>query len=288
VSSAPGASGDFDITIDDVSWIGPKGSASPPAEPGAPRFARALVPDDPAPLHDLPWRELARDDAGDARPGLPDGRALFVAKDPGRPLVWFRIDLEGPMPAHWIGVNLVLDVDGDPANGTAWWGKNTTFHFDRLVTAWVFQVGNRYEGSVGIVSADEAAAFRVTNDREVHLALDRAAKRVYLAVPASELEGVRTRLVAAVGSAMVHSDDLPDVGAVELGAALTRAPRGGPVRGADALAAPCTPGAGASASRHAAPAHATNVASPEESCESRAGSAESARLRSSSGSASRS
>lgn len=173
VSSAPGASGDFDVTIDDVSWIGPKGSARPPAEPGTTRFTRALVPDDAAPLHDLPWRELARDDAGDGRPGLPDGRALFVAKDPGRPLVWFRIDLESPVPAHWIGVNLVLDEDGDPANGPAWWGKNNAFHFDRLVTAWVFPVGNRYEGSVGIVPADEAAAFRVTNDRDTSRSTER-------------------------------------------------------------------------------------------------------------------
>ena len=223
VSSAPGASGPFDITIDDVAWIGPPSAGAPAPEPGTSRFARPLRPDAPAPLRDLSWRELTQDAAGDGKPGLPDGRALFVARDPARPLIWFRIDLEGPVPAHWIGVNLMLDNDGDPANGAAWWGKNTAFHFDRLVTAWVFQVGDRYEGSVGIVAADDAAAFRVTNEAEVHLAVDRDARRVYVAVPAAELAGVKSpRLVAAVGSAMLHSDDLPDEGAVDPLAALAQ------------------------------------------------------------------
>jgi hypothetical protein len=222
VSSVPGASGPFDVMIDDVAWIGPKGAGTPPAEPGTSRFTRALVPDDAAPLHGLPWRGLTKDDAGDGRPGLPDARALFVAKDRGRPLVWFRIDLEGEVPAHWIGVNLVLDNDGDPANGAAWWGKNTAFRFDRLVSAWLFQVGDRYEGSVGIVPSDEAAAFKITNDREVRLAIDRAARRVYVGVPASELAGGKVRLVAAVGSAMLHSDDLPNEGAVDPGTALAQ------------------------------------------------------------------
>jgi hypothetical protein len=223
VSSAPGASGPFDVTIDDVEWIGPPSAGAPAPEPGTSRFARPLLPDAPAPLRDLPWRELTKDAAGDGKPGLPDGRALFVARDPARPLFWFRIDLEGPVPEHWIGINLVLDNDGDPANGAAWWGKNTAFHFDRLVTAWVFQVGDRYEGSVGIVAAEDAAAFRVTNEAEVHLAVDREARRVYVAVPAAELAGAKTpRLVAAVGSAMLHSDDLPDEGAVDPLAALAQ------------------------------------------------------------------
>ena len=222
VSSVPGARGGFDVAIDDVAWIGQEGAGRPTAEPGAPRFARALVPDDPAPLRGLPWTPLASDPAGDGTAGLPDARALYVAKDPARPLVWFRIDLEGEPPSRWIGVNLALDEDGDPANGVAWWGTNGAFRLDRLVSAWVFRVGSRWEGSVGIVAAAEAAAFRVTNDREVHLALDRADRRIYLGMPASEIGGPAPRAIAAVGSAMARSDDVPDAGAAQLGAALTR------------------------------------------------------------------
>jgi hypothetical protein len=214
VSSVPGASGPFAIEIDDLAWVGADGSATAPipAE-GEPPMARPLVPDDAGPLRALAWRELARDGEADGRPGLPDARALFVARDPARPLAWFRIDLQDAPPASWIGVNVALDLDGDPANGTAWWGKNTAFRFDRLVTAWVWRVGDRYEGSVGIASSADAAEMRFTNQAEVHLAVDRPEKRVYVGVPAGVLEPAGTRIVAAVGSPMSFADDLPDEGA---------------------------------------------------------------------------
>ncbi|HEV8700426.1 MAG TPA: CIA30 family protein [Candidatus Polarisedimenticolia bacterium] len=218
VQTIPGVSGPFSIEIDDVAWIGEDGSgAAPVPAPGEPPSSRSLIPDDAAPLRALPWRELARDGEGDGRPGLPDARALFVANDPSRPLAWFRIDLQDTPPSTWMGVNLALDTDGDPANGTAWWGKNTAFHFDRLVTAWLFRVGEAYYGTVGIASVEEVAAMNLTNQEEVHFALDRSAKRVYIGVPAALVESGGARAVAAVGSVFVFSDDLPNEGGAQLG-----------------------------------------------------------------------
>src|SRR6266581_2726619 len=217
VQTVPGASGPFAIEIDDVAWIGADWpDATPTPAAGEPPTSRPLIPDDAAPLQGLPWRQLALDGEGDGRPGLPDARALFAAPDRARSLAWFRIDLQDSPPANWIGVNLALDTDGDPANGPAWWGKNTAFHFDRLVTAWVFRVGDRYEGTVGIASGDEVTAMRLTNQAEVHLAVDRSLKRVYLGVPAGLVEAGGSRVVAAVGSAMFFSDDLPNDGAASL------------------------------------------------------------------------
>lgn len=218
VQTAPGVSGPFSIEIDDVAWIGADGpGATPMPASGEPPTSRVLIPDDAAPLRALPWRELTRDGEADGRPGLPDARALYVAPDPSRPLTWFRIDLQDAPPAGWIGVNIALDTDGDPANGTAWWGKNTAFHVDRLVTAWVFRVDERYYGTVGIASGDELAAMRLTTREEVHLALDRAARRVYVGMPATLVETGGARVVAAVGSAFIFADDLPNEGAALLG-----------------------------------------------------------------------
>ena len=216
ISSAPGATGEFQVDVDDVAWVATGRRPAPPAwdAKDTPTY-RALEADDPAPLASLPWRELARDPEGDGRPGLPDARALFVAADPRRPITWVRIDLQGPVPDAWMGVNLVLDTDGDPADGTAWWGNDKTFRFDRLVTAWVFTVDRHFEGSVGIAADAQAVAGSVTNDEEVHLALDRPGRRVYLGVPAAALTA-GTRAVAAVGSSFVFSDDLPASGGVEM------------------------------------------------------------------------
>ena len=218
VQTIPGVSGPFAIEIDDVAWIAGDGPAAAPA-PAAdePASSRSLIPDDAAPLRGLPWRELAQDAAADGRPGLPDARALFVARDPSRPLAWFRVDLQDTPPSGWMGVNLAVDTDGDPANGTAWWGKNTAFHFDRLVTAWLFRAGGAWYGTIGIASTEEVAAMSLTNEEEVHFALDRGAKRVYVGVPAALVEAGGARAVAAVGSAFVFSDDLPNEGGAALG-----------------------------------------------------------------------
>ena len=218
VQTIPGVSGPFSFEMDDLAWVGEDGSATAPVPaPGEPPSSRSLVPDDAAPLRALPWRELARDGAADGRPGLPDARALFVASDPSRPLAWFRIDLQDAPPSIWMGVNLALDTDGDPDNGTAWWGKNTAFHFDRLVTAWLFRVDEAYYGTVGIASTEEVAAMSLTNQEEVHFAMDRGAKRVYVGVPAALVGAASVRVVAAVGSAFTFADDLPNEGAARLG-----------------------------------------------------------------------
>ncbi|HKB07083.1 MAG TPA: CIA30 family protein [Candidatus Polarisedimenticolia bacterium] len=220
VQTVPGQAGPFTIEIDDVSWTGAeKPGAAPISDADEPPTNRSLIPDNAAPLRSLSWRELAKDGDGDGRPGLPDARALFVATESGRSLAWFRIDLKDAPPANWIGVNVALDCDADPSNGPAWWGKNTAFHFDRMITAWVFRVADRYEGIVGVASGEDVAAMRMTNQQEVHLAVDRGLRRVYIGVPTSLVEGGGVRAVAAVGSAMIFSDDIPNEGAAILGPA---------------------------------------------------------------------
>src|SRR5262245_42924011 len=224
VSAIQGAvSGPFSIDIDDIALVGPRGAGAPVPEPGVAPRTRGLTPDDASPLAGLEWRELAQDPAGDGRPGLPDARALFMARDRSGLLVWFRVDLQDALPPNWFGVNLALDVDGDPANGMAWWGKNKAFHFDRLVSAWLWNVGGRYEGTVGIASSEDVTAKKMANDQEVHFAEDRADNRIYVGVPAAAIASggtmasTPTHLLVAVGSAISHSDDVPDEGSITVG-----------------------------------------------------------------------
>jgi hypothetical protein len=216
ISSVPGAQGSFEVEVDDVAWSVHGSAAKPAWSANEPAAFRTMPKDDPAPLSRLAWRELAEDPGGDGKPRLPDARALSVATDPGRSIVWLRIDLQDAIPAEWMGVNLVLDTDGDPENGTPWWGKNTSFKFDRLVTAWVFVAQDHYEGMIGVAPPDQVAAGLVTSDDDLHLALDRSARRVYLGVPSRLFSLTQVRAVAAVGSSFIFSDDLPDTGAVVL------------------------------------------------------------------------
>ena len=68
------------------------------------------------------WTAVAADPERDGRvPSLPDATSLEVIPSADK-MIWVRVTLREPPNDRWIGINLALDIDGDPANGYAWWG----------------------------------------------------------------------------------------------------------------------------------------------------------------------
>ena len=120
VSVRAGRAGRFEFEIDDVELYAARDHAEIRAVSGP----TLTVPFNTSPASDLPkgpWRELATDAPDDGKQKrLPDATALAVCTDDARGLVWFRVTLAGPLPLRWLGVNLALDIDGDPSNGMAW------------------------------------------------------------------------------------------------------------------------------------------------------------------------
>jgi hypothetical protein len=116
-----------------------------------------------------------------------------------------------------MGVNLALDVDGDPANGFAWWGTNSGFKFDRLVTVWCFRVPDGCQGYVGIADAAQAAAGTLVagGADALRVAMDSERRAFVVGVVRTRLglDARPIRLVAAVGSALLYADDVPGQGA---------------------------------------------------------------------------
>lgn len=220
VTTAPGAHGPFRLEIDDVALVGHEGAgpAAPVASSGPPRVVRLRA--SPAPPKGS-WRELARDPAGDGKQkSLPDATSLSVQEDAGGGIVWFRIGLAAPPPEPWFGVNLALDTDGNPDNGTPWWGANTAFRFDRLVTLWVFRTADAYQGVAGVADAAQVAGGELMGEAPAGLLffLDRQSPAILVGVPRAALGSPpgAVRVVAAVGSALSHNDDVPDAGAALL------------------------------------------------------------------------
>jgi Complex I intermediate-associated protein 30 (CIA30) len=218
ITTAAGAHGPFHLEIDDLELVSHRAGetrALPVAQPGPARTVRLVFVDVPSGAE---WRDLARDPAGDGKqPSLPDVVSLAVMPDGGE-RVWFRISLQNELPPAWLGLNLAFDVDADTENGMPWWGANTAFQFDRLVTVWLFQTGLAYQGVAG--TADAAAVAKgefMTNGLDLQVAMDRGSRSFLVGVPRSVLgSGAEPRFLAAVGSAMAHNDDLPDTGAILL------------------------------------------------------------------------
>jgi hypothetical protein len=217
ITTAPETPGRFRLEVDDVQLVSHRGGErpQPKAQSGPPRALRVSLTEPPA---SAKWRELARDPSGDAKKAaLPDAVSIATAACGER--VWFRIGLKDAPPSLWLGVNLALDVDGDAANGMAWWGVNTTFRFDRLVSVWLFKTGDTYQGVAGTTDAASATSGELmAGGRDVRVAIDRASPAFLVGVPRSVLGSGAgpVRLVAAVGSALAHNDDLPDEDALLL------------------------------------------------------------------------
>jgi len=224
VGLGTGRTGGYAFEIDDVQLYAARDDARIRVQDG-PRMTVAFRPAARTEVPAGPWAPLgedARDDGKQKR--LPDAVGLAVQADAGHDRVWFRIPLAGPVPTRWVGVNLALDIDGDPGNGMAWWGTNRAFRFDRLVTVYGSATGAGYEGMLGIAEAAEVEAGNVMGSRppdEVRLVLEPEGPAILVGIPRSALspggaaEGrpAPARVVAAVGSAFQHNDDVPDEGA---------------------------------------------------------------------------
>lgn len=176
------------------------------------------------PLASIPtkgWVELASDPAGDGRQAsLPDATRLEAIPSSEDGLFWLRITLREPPHDRWLGVNAVLDVDGDPANGTAWWGANKAFKFDRLLSVWCTKVEDGCQGMIGVAGADQVATGTMSEGggSKVRVAIDRERRAFIVGVPRDALrfETDQPRMVVAVGSAFFFNDDVPGEGAVTL------------------------------------------------------------------------
>ncbi|MGH9348045.1 MAG: hypothetical protein ACRD26_12365 [Vicinamibacterales bacterium] len=167
-------------------------------------------------LASLAWRTLSPDPQGDAlRPRLPDAKELAYAIDPKTNRVWFKVSVYDPLPERWFGVNVAVDNDDIPDNGTSWWGTNK-IRFDRLASAYLFAAEGYWQGVAGVADSEGAGRMLFTNvDRNVTVALDREQRAIFLGIPRPALGAASSvRAIATVGSMIVNNDDVPNEGAV--------------------------------------------------------------------------
>jgi hypothetical protein len=213
--------GDVSFEIDDVVLYGKAAGKGPPSPSGSPN-GLGIAPF--APLASIPtagWIDLGDDPARDGNmPALPDAMRLEAIPASADGMLWVRVTLREPPHGRWMGINLVLDTDGDPANGQPWWGANKGFNYDRVVTAWCWAVEGGCQGFIGLADAAQAAAgsFVAGGQRDLRLAIDRERRAFIVGVPRSDLRlgSAPVRLVAAVGSALLFADDVPGQGAASL------------------------------------------------------------------------
>ena len=163
------------------------------------------------------WKPIVSDEDGDGRSkGMPDLRGVAWRADGDR--VWFLFSLAAAPDPSRIGMNLALDLDGDPDNGPSWWAGNRGFRYDRLVTVWVARgTDGKYRGSVGVADAADIVAgrFATSPAGTVSFAVDGANEALLVGVKRSALAD-HMRVVATVGSNTSWNDVAPGEGSALL------------------------------------------------------------------------
>lgn len=163
------------------------------------------------------WKPIVSDEEGDGKSKtMPDLRGVAWRADGDR--VWFLFSLAAAPDPSRIGMNLALDLDGDPDNGPNWWAGNRGFRYDRVVTVWVARgADGKYRGSVGVADAADIVGGRFTTSPAgtVSFAIDAANEALLVGVKRSALAD-QMRMVATVGSNTDWNDVAPGEGSALL------------------------------------------------------------------------
>ncbi|MHC4991515.1 MAG: hypothetical protein ACYTGC_11090 [Planctomycetota bacterium] len=172
-------------------------------------------------LPDVRWVAAADDGAGDGREAsLADARALSYAIQRDRELIWFRFDLNDSPNPEAFGVNVIVDSDGDQESGMGWWGTNSAFTWDRLITVWLARGDNgRYTGTAGVGDLEGAqrADFSNLHRGGIAFSISEQDRTIVIGVPRSYFGASSTlHVVGAVGSNQAWNDDVPDSGHVTI------------------------------------------------------------------------
>src|SRR5205085_1441894 len=174
------------------------------------------------------WTVAGFDAKGDARdPSLADAAQLSYRYDKQQDLLWFRVSLYGKPNEQAFGINLVFDTGVDEAAKMNWWGANTAFKFNKLVTAWVTLGGNGYQGTIGIGDVVGIKAKQVNNLLQNNLQIRVEGDSLIIGVKRTDVtDKLKMNVIAAVGSNQQWNDDVPNAGSVAIDLSAERPKQG--------------------------------------------------------------
>lgn len=187
--------------------------------------ARAQYPESTFPARSVPewsrtvsWEKLSDDAAGDSRPrGGADGKAFWFHHDKATDTLWFKLEVYGDLDTTTAAVSVSFDLDGEQGNGLNWYGTNSAFTFDKMISVGlVRRSGDSHTGYNGFSQAGDVAIGRYLTGKLGTIAFiaDREGKAYIIGVARADLgrHTDRIRVIGSVGRNATWNDDLMDKG----------------------------------------------------------------------------
>ncbi len=172
----------------------------------------------PEKVRDFKWVELKKDAANDGvSKQSADGKALsyFYKKDTD--MLWFKFDLHNQISIDSPAVSISFDTDADQSNGTNWFGENSRFKYEKIVSIGPTKKRNiGYFGYNGIT--DEKGARRQNwmnvKKRNVTFFYSKETNSYFLGVKRSDIDPdlKKFNVIGSVGQKALRNDDIGEEG----------------------------------------------------------------------------
>ena len=114
-------------------------------------------------------------------------------------------------------VSVSIDTDADQRTGIAWYGANSAFMFEKMLSVGpISREGELYTGYNGITNQEGVATGDWINEKQGVLAfhVDRASKAYFIGVKRSDIApGLqRMHVIGSVGEKALWNDDIGEAG----------------------------------------------------------------------------
>lgn len=147
------------------------------------------------------WTNIASDPQFDGDiPNWPDAKSMDILNSGDT--LWIKYDLYNNIDINEPMISIALDVDGNPNNGSSWYGTASDFSYDLMITAGYVREGIKYKGYNFIGPKVGLCTFLYDLENNCY----------FLGLPVEhiqEFEGAR--FVASVGNKGLWNDDFGDV-----------------------------------------------------------------------------
>lgn len=180
-------------------------------------FQMPLVPEK---IKSMAWIKILEDeekDGSNIKTGrqtgaTADGKSMSYFFDKQSDMIWFKLETYTDTDTFSPAMSISFDTDCDQKTGTPWYGSNTKFTVDRMISASPKRQGNGYEGFNGITDDKGIQLAQWTNIQEDNISFyfSPDEKCQYIGVKVSDIKpGMKKfNVIGSVGNNSIWNDDI--------------------------------------------------------------------------------
>ncbi len=172
----------------------------------------------PPKVQNFDWVKLADDQAQDGQEtSSADGKAFYYHYDVQADTLWFKLELYNDVSEDAPAVSVAIDIDTDQSTGIAWYGANSGFMFEKMLSVGpISKEDEMYNGYNGVTNQEGVSAGDWINEKQGVLAfhIDRASKSYFIGVSRLDVApGLKSmHVIGSVGKNALWNDDIGEVG----------------------------------------------------------------------------